>query len=333
MIVKSFLVENNIKLILDYNFILLYGENSGLISEIKKKILTNHKNDEIINIYQEDINKNKDIILEESKNVSLFATNKIIFINQSNDKIFNDISYLHKNPSGTKIILISDILDKKSKIRNFFEKENNFVVVPCYNDNEITLKRIITTELKNYNNLNSNIINLIINCSNLNRNMVISNILKIKTYFDNKIIQEDQLEKLLNTDRNELFEKIRDSALMGDKIKLNQLLNNFSFSKEDSFMYLNVMNSKLLKLLEIHNNKASEESIETTMSKIRPPIFWKDKPLMLNLLKKWNKRDIQEAIIYLSKIDKICKINSGVNALTIIQNSITNLCSRSWTYF
>ena len=35
MIFKSFLIEDNLKIILNYKLILLYGENNGLISDLR----------------------------------------------------------------------------------------------------------------------------------------------------------------------------------------------------------------------------------------------------------------------------------------------------------
>ena len=43
----------------------------------------------------------------------------------------------HKN-----IILFSDILDKKSTLRNLFEKDKTAIAVACYQDNEVTLKKL-----------------------------------------------------------------------------------------------------------------------------------------------------------------------------------------------
>ena len=332
MILKSFIVENDIKKILNYKIILLYGENSGLISEIKKKLIF-ASTSEVINIYQEDLNKNKELPYNEAQNDSLFSKDKIIIIHQSNDKILDFVKYQKDSNSKTKVILLSALLDKKSKLRNYSEKEKEIAVIPCYTDNEITLKKIISNELKDFKNLNSNVLNLIIRFSNGNRDMLNSNLLKIKTFFNNKIINFEHLEELLNTDRNEIFDLIRDAALIGDKNKLNELLNNYAFSKEESFAYLNIFNTRLLKLLGILNNNTTGESIEALVNKSKPPIFWKDKPIIINLLKRWDKTELRKAITYLGQIDKYCKTNTGVNTLILVQNSIINLCSRSWTYF
>ena len=174
---------------------------------------------------------------------------------------------------------------------------------------------------------------MIINYSNLNRKTILNNIEKIKSYYEKRILSEDTLEILLNADRNEVFENIRDAALNGDKVKLNNLLGNFTFANEDTYLYLNMINYRLIKLLDILKLNEDNQSIELTINKMKPPIFWKDKPIFLKLLKKWDKQGIIEALEYLGEVEKKMKNNSAINNLTMIKNSITNICTNSWAYF
>ena len=333
MILKSFEVENNIQNALKFKFILIYGENIGLKDVLKKKIINSDNDADIVNLYQEDIAKNKDILLAEVKNISLFKQKKIIILNQINEKLFSEIDSLLDSKEDIRIILIGDILDKKSKLRSLFEKGTSLAVIPCYNDNDITLKKLIQNELRGFKNVNSNIINMILNQSNLNRKTILNNIEKIKSFYENKIISDNNLETLLNSDRNELFENIRDAALSGDKTKLNVLLNNFPFTNEDSFLYINMINYRLIKLLEIHKENTNNNDINTTINKIRPPIFWKDKPEFLKLMKKWDKQRLTGALKYLGQVEEKIKKNSTLNNSTLVKNSITNICTNSWSYF
>ena len=333
MIIKSFEIENNLQKIIPYKFILIYGENIGLKETLKKKIINLNKKTEIINLYQDDINKNKNIISNEIQNISLFAEEKIIIINQANEKNLSEIENILNSEEKIKIILIAELLDKRSKLRGIFEKKSNLAIIPCYKDNDITLRKLIQSELREFKNLNSNTENMIINYSNLNRKTILNNLDKIKSFYDKKVLSEDSLETLLNSDRNELFENIRDAALIGDKTKLNNLLNNFTFSNDDTFLYLNMVNYRFIKLLEIHKENVKNDDLSITITKIRPPIFWKDKPMLLKLVKKWDKQSIIEALLYLGQTEKKIKRNSSLNALTVVKNSITNICANSWTYF
>ena len=270
---------------------------------------------------------------DEVKNISLFSENKIIIVNQVSDKIITEIEDLLDCKENVKIILIGEMFDKRSKLRSLFEKNTNLAIIPCYNDNDITLRKLVQNELIGFKNLNSNTINMILNYSNSNRKTILNNVEKIKSFYEKKILTEYELDKLLNSDRNEVFDNIRDAALNGDITKLNKLLGEFVFANEDAFLYLNTINYRLLKILEIHKQNEIYKDLEISISKIKPPIFWKDKPIYTKLLKKWHKQRVKEALVYLREVEKQMKSNSVIDVITLVKNSITNICTNSWSYF
>ena len=87
MIFKSYLLEENIQTINNHKIFLFYGENEGLKKEFKDKIKAHNKNNEILSFFQEEIVKNKNILINEILNKSLFQQKKIIFIDNANDKV------------------------------------------------------------------------------------------------------------------------------------------------------------------------------------------------------------------------------------------------------
>ena len=112
MIYKSYQVENNLKIIKE-NIALFYGANIGLKNEFKSSIKKNESNYEILRFVQDEIIKDKNLVLREIQNKSLFGKNKIIFIENVNDKIFDIISEI-QNTNQDKIYLFADILEKKN---------------------------------------------------------------------------------------------------------------------------------------------------------------------------------------------------------------------------
>ena len=216
MIYKSYLLEQNFQR-LNENLVLFYGENLGLKFQFKNQIKSIEKNSEIIVFNQEEIIKDKNIFYEEILNLSLFEKNKCLLIDNANDKILPIIEEIFLKIDSQKIYLFSEILDKKSKLRNFFEKSKDVAIVPCYSDNEITLKKIIQDKLKDFSGLNSQSLNAIIESCNLDRSKLYNELNKIIVLFKDKKINQSQLEKLLNQRINENFDSLKDAALLGIK--------------------------------------------------------------------------------------------------------------------
>ena len=176
MIVKSFEIKKNRLSLLKSNFFLLYGENLGLKKDIKKFITgeINQKNNdpEIMSTYESEIIKNEEDFFNLVYSGSLFSQKKIITIYEATDKIIDIIKQTYeKYTEDVYLIFFSDILEKKSKLRYFFEKENKLICVPCYLDNERDLATIAELELKKANIiLSRDSINLLIEKSNADRN-------------------------------------------------------------------------------------------------------------------------------------------------------------------
>ena len=91
----------------------------------------------------------------------------------------------------------------------------------------------------------------------------------------------DVIRNLLNIETNEDFNALKDEALSGNKDKTNKLLSDTIWENENIFFYLNIINQRINKLKEIKLLQKKQESVETVIDSMKPPIFWKDKPKVL----------------------------------------------------
>ena len=219
MIYKSYLVEENLE-ILKNNKVLFYGENLGLKDDFKKEIIKKNKKNLIMTFLQEEVVNNQEKFIIEVNNTSLFESKKIFFIHNANDKILKIIDELERN-NHNNYYLFSDNLDKKSKLRSYFENGKKTDIVPCYKDNDINIKKFISKNLHGFSGISPEVINLLIDFSNNDRTKLKNEFEKIKNFFTNKIIKIDDLIKLLNLRENEDFNEIKDAALNGNRLETN----------------------------------------------------------------------------------------------------------------
>ncbi len=323
MIYKSYLIEQNFDT-LRKEINLFYGENLGLINDFKLKIKDKNKNCKIIRFNEDEILKKNNLLINELVNASLFEESKIIFIDQASDKLINILEEIEKIDTKKTIYLFSGILEKKSKLRSFFEKSKQYGLIPCYEDNEITIKNIITSKLKGFKNLTTFNVNLIIDNSNLNRIKLNNELNKILTYFQNKELNTEKLEKLLNTKTNDDFNKLKNEALAGNKMGTNKMLCDTILDTEREFFYLNSINQRLSKLFEI--NKNEPKNIEQAVNNLKPPIFWKEKANFIAQAKKWNKEKIKKMQQKTYDLELKIKSNSAINRNVLLKKLIIDIC-------
>ena len=138
MIIKSF--ETNKINIHNNNIILMYGKNEGLKKQITDKLTSKFTD---IKIYEEkEILDNSNNFLENILNKSLFSEDQIFIIKRATDKIHKIIEQINLKETSDIILINSDNLDKKSKLRSFFEKDKKLICIPVYPDNEQTLSKL-----------------------------------------------------------------------------------------------------------------------------------------------------------------------------------------------
>ena len=330
MILKSYIVEQNVEILKQYQAILIYGENEGIKDDIKENIKIKNAKCEIITLFETDILKNN-LLQENIFNPSLFTEKKIIFIHEASDKIYNQVTEcLEKENKDIEIYILAENLEKKSKLRNLFEKEKKLASFACYEDNERTLINYVSRELQDFKGLTGEINNLIITNSGMNRKIIKNEIIKIKNFFLEKKINIDEIEEILNIKKDNGFDEIRDKALAGEKVKINKLLSETEILKEEVFFYLNSINYRVMKLYEIlklcDEDKKNYEQIISTM---KPPIFWKDKPIILKQLTKWSLEKLEKILIKIGETEVLIKKNSHLRSDVVIKDLIIKLTKRA----
>ena len=183
MILKSFEIS---KINININHLILFhGNNEGLKNE-SLNILISDKN-KISNYEEKEILDNDRNFIENILSKSLFEQDKFIVIKRATDKIFKIIEILHlKNLEDITIVLNSDNLEKKSKLRSFFEKSKKLVCIPFYPDNDKTLSKLAYNFLKNKNiSISPSNINLIINKCSGDRETLLNELQKIQYFSTN----------------------------------------------------------------------------------------------------------------------------------------------------
>ena len=178
--VKEF-SKNNIN---NSNIFLFYGLNEGLKNELlNNSFLANFKG----SIYRyeekeitEKLNNFYDLIFTKS----FFDNEKIIILSRVSEKFEKIISeILVKKLDSIKIILMSGPLDKKSKLRNLFEKDKNLICVPFYEDNNFTLSKIATNFLREKKiSISNETINFLVDRMSGDRNNLNNELNKIELY-------------------------------------------------------------------------------------------------------------------------------------------------------
>jgi DNA polymerase-3 subunit delta len=317
VIVKAFELNRiNLK---KNKFFLFYGRNEGLKNESLDQLI---KDKEKISNYEEkEILDNEDRFIENILSKSLFDREKIIIIKRATDKILKIIEILTlKNLEDTTIIINSDNLEKKSKLRSFFEKDKSCICIPFYPDTDQTLSKLAYNYLKDKKiSISPANINLIVNKCSGDREALINELHKIKYFNKNgKKINSENISKLINLSENHSISELINNCLAKNKKKIVSILNENNFSNEDCIMITKSFIVKAKKLLVLSKTFEANKNIDLTISSAKPPIFWKEKEITKQQIYKWKPKNIKHLIYTLSETELQIKknINNSINLIT-----------------
>lgn len=322
MIKKHFEIE---KVNLENNYIFLfYGENEGLKNEVMKKSFLSKFIESTYRYEESEIFNNKDNFFMELFSQSFFDNKKLIIISRISEKIKDIIEdVIEKKIQDVVIILQSKTLDKKSKLRQLFEKNKNLISVPFYEDNNQTLASITNNFFKQKGvPISAQTVNLLVDRSRGDRKNLENELKKIDSFlYNKKKITAEEILKLTNLAENYNVSELVDSCLAKNKNKTVKILHENIYSVEDSIILIRTFLSKAKRLLKIHNEFQSIKNLDLAISSTRPPIFWKDKDLVKLQLQKWSKNSIKELIYKINEIELLVKKNTN-NSINILSDFI-----------
>ena len=328
MIIKYF--EINKKKFDNYNLFLIYGENEGLKKEIIQTLKKNFSGN-IENYDEGQIISNNELFYEKLFNKSLFEKEKIIILNRCSEKICEVIEkIIEKNISDTKIILNANILEKKSKLRNLFEKNKELVIVPTYKDTSITLMEIAKKFFNNYKiSISQETINLLISRCNGDRGHLASELNKILIYMnDKKKINLEEIYKLTNLLENISINDLVDTSLSKNPQKTSEILNESNYKPEDGILILRTFMQKAKRLLSLYEKQNTNVNFDNLINDFKPAIFWKDKPIVKRQLESWSKSKIKDLMTEINKTEIFLKKNNSIS-LMLIFNFIYETSNRN----
>ena len=321
MIVKNFELKNFIN---KKKLFLIYGENEGLKEDLILEFSKGYSKENTFNYSEKEIFLNLENFYNNIFSKSFFEKKKLIIVNNASEKIKGEIELiLTKNIEDITLIFLSNILEKKSRLRNLFEKDKNLICVAVYKDDHRVLFNLANSFFKSKKiDISTESINLIIERSSEDRKHLRNELKKIDCFIGNKKkIDINDLIKLTNLSENHSINKIVDMSLAKDTKQSLRALNENIFSADDIIIIIRSYLIKSKRLLRLTTELERNKNIDQVISASKPPIFWKDKDVVKKQLKIWNKESTIALIQNINEVELQLKKNAG-SSLNILQNFI-----------
>jgi DNA polymerase-3 subunit delta len=319
MITKYFEIQK-INILINYVF-LFYGDNEGLKNDLVKNIFEKNYQDNIYKYDEIEILNNREQFMVGLFSKSFFEDKKLIIISRVTDKIKNIIEeIIEKRLTGVVIILLSGGLEKKSKIRQMFERSTNFSCVAFYPDNHQTLSTIARNFfIEKKVPISTQIINILTDRAGGDRQNLQRELAKIEGLLGTRLkITIEDILKLTNLVENHDISELVDNCLAKNKRRTIKILNENNYSIEDSIIIIRTFLSKSKRLLKLFNELQIKKNIDLAITSTKPPIFWKDKDIVKQQMQKSSINSVRNLIYKINDMELLIKKNnySSINLLS-----------------
>ena len=147
---------------------------------------------------------------------------------------------------------------------------------------------------------------------------------KIESFsLNKKNLNIEEIIKLTNLADNYSASELIDHSLAKNTRKTVTILSENNYSDEDNIIIVRTLLAKIKRLVKIYDLVDEKNSIEQAISACRPPIFWKDKPLVTQQIRSWEKNGLERLIYKANEIELLIKKNSVI-AKNILADFIIN---------
>ena len=324
MIIKSF-EEEKIKSVKS-NLILFYGSNQGHKTQIIKEFFEKNFKGEIYRLDENDILNNYEEFISSLINKSLFEDCRLIIISRASEKIIKLVNeILDRDIEKIKVIISCDNLEKKSKLRNLFEKERNLICIPFYEDNEKSLISISQTFFKLRKiKISQEVVNLLVERSRGDRGNLINELNKIENLLiTKKNISLDDVMKLSNLYQDYSVFQLAENYLAKNKKQVSKILNENNFANDECVLILRTILNRSKRLLKLKQSQNETGNIDLTISSFKPPIFWKEKDIIKKQIQSWSDDEVKKIIYKINDLEILIKKNSN-NSLNFVSDFVSN---------
>ena len=324
MIIKSYEIDkikskNN-------NLFLIYGSNQGHKIQVIKDLFEKSFIGQISRFDEDEILNNHEEFISNLMNKSLFEDEKLIIISRTTEKILKIVNELiERNIEKIKIVFNSDSLEKKSKLRNLFEKEKELICIPFYEDNNKSLNLIAQNFFRKKNiKVSQEIMNLLIERSKGDRGNLNNELRKIEYLsITKKNIRIEDVLKLTNLSENYSVFELAENYLAKNKKQVSKILNENNFANEECILILRTILNRSKRLLKLKESQNQTGSIDLTISSFKPPIFWKEKDVVKKQIQSWSEDEVKKMIYKISDLEILVKKNSN-NSLNFVSDFVSN---------
>ena len=141
----------------------------------------------------------------------------------------------------------------------------------------------------------------------------------------------EEIRSLINFSGDYKSDTLINECLCGNILQFKKIVSEFYVNTINQIYLLRMLNNKIHRLLNIKAQENSSSNLDALINSSKPPIFWKDKPVVKQQLKIWNLDNLNKMINDINNTELLCKKNPQISN-SIFLNFFSEICKKAKSY-
>ncbi len=306
-----------------YPVIMLYGPDSGLVSERANKISENTGIDlsdpfNLIKLSADEATADPIRITDEANTISMFGSKRLIRISGRTQRDMMKClkPVLETPPDDALIVIEAGDLAKSSGLRRNLEKHQSAICIPCYQDNDAALDRLISEEITDKGlSIDSQTRKELVALLGSNRLLSRNELQKLALYCENngRVTAED-LSAVVGDSSNLMINELIDCVGTGNTALLQNLMPKAieAGNAPDIVLLSTLKYFQQLQAMRHQMDKGSNPA--SIVAAARPPVHFSRKNKVISALSIWPVANLSRALARLDQTMLECRKNALASA-------------------
>jgi len=300
--------------------VLVYGPDAGLIRErlnTMTKAVGGSLDDpfRISEFSASALNDDPARLGDEAAALALTGGRRVVRVRDADDKCAEVFAKFLENPVGDSLVIVtSDDLSPRSKLRAAFEESDHGAALPCYADSAETLEAVIRSTLKSAGlQITPDALSWLTDRLGGDRELSRREVEKLALYMgaDTKstggTVTEEDVMACIGDSAALSLDDLTYALGDGDQATMQRVFGRLTAEGTNAISILTAVARHFMRLHETRGRMAEGKSADQAAMMLRPPVFFKLKDRFNNQVKRWTEPLLARSLDILMEAEMAAK--------------------------
>lgn len=291
---------------------LIYGQDGGLVRQRVAQLTdsflgANADPTATSEFTMEQLNDDPARLSDELSAFSLMSPSRVILVRDADDDVVEMLEEaLTRRASSNYVILYATDSLAGSKLRALAERSPELGAVACYKDEGAGLESLIRDTLRGYGlRANTEVTRFLAQQLNGDRQIILNELEKLSLYLGDEVeeVSLDDALAAIGENNDKSFDDLAHAVAAADPVGICRLSDRLLAEGQIGFLLVRAVMRYLTRLREIAAAMEQGQSADAAIEALRPPVFFKAKPMLKSHAPRWNVERCNEALARLQLLE------------------------------